>query len=130
MTKPAFPVFVFARRRDIEIETGLTLAGNLVVDIPKGRIGPHHEQGIQKIMDRLYAEVRSGRMGDDAVINGWPGGVKPANAVDTRDGARMAAWAKGCVTIAVRIDDRDDGMVRIDSDIARQLGLMQGALRR
>jgi hypothetical protein len=126
MTKePAFPAFIFARRRDIEIEAGLTLAGNLVVDIPKGPVGRDQEQMIRKIMDRLYAEVRSGRMGDDALICGWPGGAKPANAVDTRDDARMAGWAEGRVTIAVRIDSRDDGMVRIDSDIARQLGLMQ-----
>jgi hypothetical protein len=126
MTKePAFPLFVFIRRRAIEIETGLALAGILVVDIPKGQMGPRQEEMVREIMDRLYAAVRSGRMGDDAVINGWPGGVKPANAVDMRDDARMAAWADRSAKIAVRIDERDDGMVRIDSDIARKLGLIQ-----
>jgi hypothetical protein len=126
MTKEsAFPLFVFIRRRAIEIETGLALAGILVVDIPKGQMGPRQEQMVREIMDRLYAAVRSGRMGDDAVINGWPGGVKPANAVDMRDDARMAAWADRSAKIAVRIDERDDGTVRIDSDIARQLGLIQ-----
>ena len=126
MTKdePAFPLFVFVRRRAI-VETGLALAGILIVDIPKGQMGPRQGQMIQEITDRLYAAVRSGRMGDDAVVNGWPGGVKPANAVDVRDDARMGAWAERCVKIAVRINDRDDGMVGMDSDVARQIGLTQ-----
>jgi hypothetical protein len=34
--KPEMPAFVFKRRRDIEIEAGFLLAGNLAVDIPKG----------------------------------------------------------------------------------------------
>ena len=56
---------------------------------------------------------------------GWPGGAKPANAVDVHDDTLMVPWAEGRVVIAVRIDSRDNGMVRMDSDIARQLGLMQ-----
>jgi hypothetical protein len=97
MTKdePAFPLFVFVRRRAIEMETGLALAGILIVDIPKRRMGHREEQMIQKITDGLYAMVRSGRMGDDAVINGWAGGVKPANAVDVRDDARMGRGQSG-----------------------------------
>ena len=34
------PLFAFFRRRDIEQELGLTLAGNLIVDIPKSRKSP------------------------------------------------------------------------------------------
>jgi len=65
--KPSYPTFIFARRRDIEIEAGLALAGNLVVDIPKGRRMERREQQfVQEIIDRLYAGVRSGRMGNDA----------------------------------------------------------------
>jgi hypothetical protein len=114
MTKdePAFPLFVFVRRRAIEMETGLALAGILIVDIPKRRMGHREEQMIQKITDGLYAMVRSGRMGDDAVINGWPHGAKPANAVDVYDEARMAAWAERSVKIAIRIDPRDDAQPR------------------
>jgi hypothetical protein len=41
------------------------------------------------------------------------------------DDALMAAWAQRRVVIAVRIDPRADGMVRLDSDIARQLGLVR-----
>jgi hypothetical protein len=33
------PLFVFARRRDIEIDAGFILAGQLVVDIPNGKTG-------------------------------------------------------------------------------------------
>ena len=123
--EPAFPAFVFARRRDIEIETGLALAGNLVIDIPKGRMGRREEQTIREITDRLSAMVSSGRMGDNAIICGWPHGAMLANAVDVHDDARMVAWAEERVTIAVRINSRGDGIVRMDSDIARQLGLMQ-----
>jgi hypothetical protein len=33
----------------------------------------------------------------------------------------MASWAKDRLSIAVRIDPRNDGLLRIDSDMARQL---------
>jgi hypothetical protein len=121
MTKVDFPAFLFARRRDIEIEAGLILAGTLFLDIPKRRMERRQEQMILEITGQLYAMVRSGQMGDDAVICGWPHGAKPANAADVHDDALMGAWAKERIKIAVRIAPRYDGMLRIDSDIARQL---------
>jgi hypothetical protein len=33
--KPIMPLFVFERRRDIELEAGFVLAGQLIIDIPK-----------------------------------------------------------------------------------------------
>lgn len=34
-------------------------------------------------------------------------------------------WAKDRLTIAVRVDPRDDGKVRMDSDLVWQLGLVK-----
>jgi hypothetical protein len=120
---PVMPAFAFARRRDIEIETGLLLAGNLIVDIPKDSTPKRkHERMIVEFVQRLVAEVRAGRMPDDAVMYGWPGGRKPDNAADY---AAIDRWAETRMSIAVRIDPRNDGLVRIDSDTAMQLGLMK-----
>jgi hypothetical protein len=63
---------------------------------------------------------------DDAMVYGWPGGIRPPNADETVDNDKlMAAWANERVSIAVRIDPRNDGLVRLDSDIARQIGLVR-----
>jgi hypothetical protein len=124
--KPAFPVYVFVRRRDFEIEAGFALAGILIVDIPesqKFQMEHSQKQKIQKIIGQLCAMARAGEMGDDAFIYGWPDGAKPANAADVHDDALMWQWAKKCIKITITIDPRDD--VRIDSDLARELGLMQ-----
>jgi hypothetical protein len=128
MTKPVMPVFVFGRRRDIEIETGLILAGSLIVDIPKGTKKPkrRHQRMIGDILQQLIDSARSGRMPDDAMVYGWPGGIRPPNADEIVDNDKlMAAWAKERVSIAVRIDPRNDGLVRLDSDVMRQLGLVR-----
>jgi hypothetical protein len=119
------PLFVFARRRDIEIEAGLTLAGQLIVDIPKRKkLKQCYQQMIVEIAHRLTAEAQSGRMPDDAIVYGWAGGRgRPANAVDTDDDALMTRWAQESTVIGVRVDPRNDGLVRIDSDMRRQMGL-------
>lgn len=121
-----YPLFVFARRSDIERETGLILAGQLIVDIPKTRKKPkrREQRMIMEIMERLTAEARSGRMPEDAMVIGWPGGCRPANAVDADNDALLAAWAKDRITIVVRVDPRNDGQVRIDSDLLRQMKLL------
>jgi hypothetical protein len=116
------PAFAFARRRDIEIETGMILAGNLIVDIPKGtKPKRKHQHRIGAIISTLVAEVHAGRMPDNAVMYGWSGGRKPDNAADA---AAIDRWAETRTCIAVRVDPRDDGM-RIDSDMALQLGLVK-----
>jgi hypothetical protein len=121
-----FPLFVFFRRRDIELETGLILAGNLLIDLPK-ETKPNREDDdssmIAAIIQRLTDEAQSGRMPVDAVVNGWHGGHVPLDAVDTGDDAVMAAWAKTRLIIAVRVDPRNDGKMRIDSDMLRQMGV-------
>lgn len=119
----SLPAFAFARRRDIEIEMGLLLAGNLVVDIAKGtKPKRKHQRMIAEIIRRLSAEVRVGRMADNAVIYGWRGGRKPDNAADD---AAIDRWVETRAIIAVRVDPRDDGLMRIDSGMAVELGLVK-----
>jgi hypothetical protein len=123
---PTMPVFVFGRRSDIERETGLILAGQLIVDIPKTKTPKRRQQRmIAEIVERLTADARSGQMPADAMVYGWPGGSKPANAVDVDNDALMASWAKDRLVIAVRVDPRDDGHLRVDSDMLLQMGLVK-----
>jgi hypothetical protein len=123
-----YPMFVFSRQHDIELETGLLLAGWLLVDLPrKKKPKRRHQQMIVEIVRLLTDAASSGQMPTDALVYGWHGGHKPANAVDTDDDARMAAWAKDRISMSVRIDPRNDGLMRIDSDMLRQMGLASSA---
>jgi len=120
------PAFVFHRRRNIELEAGFVLAGQLVVDIRKGeKLKPRHEQLIGSIIQYLCQWAQSGEMPEDAIIYGWPNGKRPPDADQTiDDDALMAAWAKDRMIIAVRVDSRDpDEGLRLDSEIMRQMGL-------
>jgi len=122
------PVFVFARRRDIELESGFVLAGRLFLDVPKpsGEDLPDRVKRMTAdIIQQLTAMARSGRMPDYAVTYGWPGGCRPPNADDiTGNDALMAAWARDGLTIEVLVDPRNDGVVRVDSGTMRQIGLV------
>jgi hypothetical protein len=120
--KQTMPVFVFARRHDIEVEAGFILAGNLIVDLLKKTEPTEDEkQMVAAIIQQLTDAAQSGRMPDDAVVYGWRGGHRPPNAVDIDDDKLMAAWAKDRCLITLRVDPRSDGLVRLDSDIVRQL---------
>jgi len=51
MSDPPMPVFAFLRRRDVELETGLILAGQLIVDIPKhAKMKKRHQRLIAAIV--------------------------------------------------------------------------------
>jgi len=119
--------FVFARRRDIEVEAGLILAGDLIVDIPKTeKPKRRHRQMVGDIISMLTADAQSGRMPDHAMIWGWPGGTPPANSDEIRNNdVLMASWAKARTRIVVRVNPRNDGMMRVDSDMRRQMGLLR-----
>jgi hypothetical protein len=119
------PAFVFNRRRDIELETGLILAGDLFVDVPDGaEIESRYQQICESIVQPLIEMAKSKRMPDNAMITGWPLGNHPENADEITDNNElMSAWAKRSLVMSLRIDPRDDGFVRIDSDMARELGL-------
>jgi hypothetical protein len=123
IAEPVMPAFVFARRRDIEVEGGLLLAGNLVVDIAKGKkVKPKRQHMITALIEMLTAQVRAGQMPDDAVVYGWHGGRRPDNAADD---AAIERWAQTRLICAVRVDPSDDRKVRIDSDIMWQMGLIK-----
>jgi hypothetical protein len=124
--EPVTPLFVFIRRRNIEFEAGFILAGQMIVDIPKSeKPTEHQQQVIAKVIRRLTDDAQSGRMPEDAILYGWPASEasRPANAIDIDDDAVMANWAKDRVVIGVRVDPRNDGYLRIDSDQLRQMGL-------
>jgi len=127
MSEPIMPVFVFDRRRDIELEVGFILAGTLIVDIPsKTILSDDDQQLIAEIVQALTARARSGQMPDNATVYGWPNGERPPDADATiNDHALMDRWAKTRVKIVLRIDPRTDGMVRIDSDGLRQIGVIK-----
>jgi hypothetical protein len=126
--RPIMPVFLFARRSDIERESGLILAGQLVVDIPipkRKKPKRREQQMVVKIVQRLTADAQSGQMPDDALVCGWRGGCRPANAADIHDDALMLNWASDRLTVAVRVDPRTDGYLRIDNDALLQMGLVK-----
>jgi hypothetical protein len=120
-----YPAFVFQRRRHVELEAGFILAGQLIVDIPKGtkKLKGRHQRMIEEIIQRLTTDARSGLMPADALVFGWHGGSRPPNAVDTNNDEIMSAWAARSTAIGVRVDPRNDGFLRVDSDALRQMGI-------
>ena len=130
--QPVMPAFMFERRSHVEHEAGFILAGQLVVDLPKGtEPTERHKRMVQDIINQLTAEARSGFMPADAVVCGWHGGTKPPNAVDTNidtnDDKIIRAWIERSLTIGVRVDPRppsDEGP-RLDSDALAQMGLLK-----
>jgi hypothetical protein len=120
------PAFVFGRRRDIELEAGFILAGQLFVDIRKRKkLKPSHERKIGSIIQELLHLVQSWEMPETAIIYGWPDGKRPPDAdqiIDDND--LMAAWAKDRIGIVLRVSPRDSSEgLRLDSDLMRQAGL-------
>jgi hypothetical protein len=124
-----FPRFMFVRRRDIELKAGLLLAGNLILDEAKPRDGEAPpdlmKQEVPAIVQRLTEMAQSALLPDDAMVIGWRGGREPVNAVDIDDDALLAAWAKGRLSIVLRIDPREDADdLRIDGDVFQQFGFI------
>jgi len=118
------PAFVFVRRRDVELEGGYILAGQLIVDIPKTKkLKKRDEQEIHRIIERLTADVPRMPPDEAAVVFGWRGGVRPPSAVDTTNDKIMGAWAQRSLTIGLRVDPRKDGNPSVDSDMLWQMGL-------
>jgi hypothetical protein len=115
------PAFVFARRRDIELDADFILAGMLIVNLPREVKKLDQQQMVAAIIRQLMDAAQSGRMAADALVCGWHGGRRPPNAVDISNDEVMAAWARDCLTIGVRVDPRNDGRPYIDSDIMRQV---------
>jgi hypothetical protein len=100
MTKPVMPAFVFARYPDIEQEGGFLLAGVLVVDLTEA--DKCNMRLVEDIVEELTERAQSGVLGGELTV-GWHGGRKPENAVDQWDDPTLAAWARGCLKITVRV---------------------------
>jgi hypothetical protein len=118
------PAFVFWRRRNIELEEGFILAGRLFMDIPRrAKLKGADRRMIATIVRKLTEKAQSDQMPDDAIVYGWGDGLRPPNAdAITSNNEVMAAWARNRLVIEVRVDPRSDGLMRVDSDLARQLG--------
>jgi len=127
VSEPISPAFMFGRRRDIELESGLLLAGTLVVDLPKdAKVKRRHERMISEIVQQLVEGARSGQMQENAVVFGWRDGRRPDNADAFVNGYEtQTKWAESRLSIAVRVDPRDDGMMRVDSALLRQMGIIK-----
>jgi hypothetical protein len=118
------PLFVFERRRDIEQEANFLLAGTIVVDIPKKKAKkPRNQRLVSAILQDLTNMARAGTL-PNGTFAGWPD-KKPANSkaiID--DDALMKAWSKDRFCAAVRVEHGGDtGILRLDSDALRQMGL-------
>ena len=83
------------------------------------------KQEVPAIVQRLTEMAQSALLPDDAMVIGWRGGREPVNAVDIDDDALLAAWAKGRLSIVLRIDPREDADdLRIDGDVFQQFGFI------
>ena len=121
-TNKVFPGFAFQRRRHVELEANLLLAGQLIVDIPRAlKEKRGHRRMVEDIVQTLVEHRRSGIMPDDAMVYGWRDGKRPANAVDVKNDEIMKAWVDRSLIIALRVDDDRRDYVVADSDLMRQL---------
>ena len=121
-TNKVFPGFALQRRRHVELEANLLLAGQLIVDIPRAlKETRGHRRMVKDIIRTLLEYRRSGTMPDDSMVFGWRDGKRPANAVDVKNDEIMKAWVDRSLIIALRVDyDRRDYVVA-DIDLMRQL---------
>jgi hypothetical protein len=121
------PVFAFYRRRDIELETGLILAGKLVVDIPKtAKLKGRQRRLVSHIIRLLTDAARAKQMPDDAITYGWPNGCRPPDADATVDNDElMTRWAKTHLVIELRVDPRNDDKMRLGLTDLLQLGIVK-----
>ena len=100
------PAFVFERRSDIELETGLILAGDLVIDMPKHvQLEERHQRLImENIVGLLIKMTKSGEIPDNGIAFGWHDGRRPANADEITDNRELISkWAEPMLKIALRI---------------------------
>jgi hypothetical protein len=117
------PAFVFIRERQVEIETGLTLAGQLITSWPKNiKLKKKHQRQISALMQELKLAALAGRIPDDAIAHLWDRS-RPLGAINPTI-EELQAWAKDHIVIAVRIDPRNDGIMRLGETDMRRLGVI------
>ena len=119
------PLWVFQRRRDIEMEVGLVLAGQLVFDAPDDKkLSRKARREAGKAIRTLTVMARLGRLPDYAVAVGWRTKC-PANANEFTDNeTAISTWTQDRYSIAVRVAPHGSGKIRPDTDWLRQIGIM------
>lgn len=122
MKRLVMPAFVFERHRATEIETGLGLAGQLVIgDIPRqARLELRYQYRIFAIIGGLERKARRGILPYNELIIGWRRGRRPANTVGYDDAA-IDAWLSRSLIITVHVD-RFYGSLRYGSVTLEQMG--------
>src|SRR5262249_46083196 len=124
-----YPAFVFDRQPEIEHESNLLLAGDLIIDVPSDIEDWSSEQRemVTAIHLRLVSAARSGGMPEDSIVYGWPDGEKPANAVDVDNHALIDAWMSERTFILLRATEHaaDEFLRQPDSVTLQHLGMLQ-----
>jgi len=103
---PVYPDFIFGRRRAIEIEEGLALAGALITRYPRDQALTEPELAtIKDLVHYLVDELRAGRLEDEGPYSLWDGGVNPEDAVEIPDIPEdlMKQWGTTCHIIPIRV---------------------------
>jgi hypothetical protein len=133
-TTGVYPAWVFDRHPEIEHESNLLLAGDLIIDLPADPEGwsPAQRETLKAIHLRLLLAARAGEMPEDSIVYGWPGGEKPANAVDVDNHALMDAWMSERTFIVLRFTEHaaDEFLRQPDSVTLQHLGMLQRMNRR
>ena len=114
-TRPAdrLPDFIFWRDKATEETCGFLLAGKLVTDIPKHNEPSERDQ--QLIGEIIQALTREAQRDPDLQQAGIWRGVKPPDGVGPAvPESAIIARAKRCIVVGVRVDPRNDGLIRPD----------------
>lgn len=113
------PDFIFLRRRDIEIEANLAMAGMLVTDIPKDRqLLTRDTQLIQQVTTNIRQLVE--REPELGVAGIWRTGTKPADGLAPPFAEHLLEErSRDCMSIMITSGKHSN--VRLPSDLARQI---------
>jgi hypothetical protein len=108
------PNVIFFREKAVEKAGGFLLAGRLVTDLPKHE--PPSESDLRDVIELLIDGARRDPDMQEASL--WLGGGKPADALASPfPEAAMLARVKRCAVVVLRIDLRNDGLMRLDDSL-------------
>jgi len=118
------PDYVFGRRRDIELQSGLMLVGFVVTKFPKSRTPSDEDRKrVSVVVERMVMELRAGRMTEDATISMWEGGVRPANGIEVPIPYEvMERWMASQAIFAIRVASSGAGDITLVHDDAQMRG--------
>jgi hypothetical protein len=118
------PDYVFGRRRDIELQSGMTLVGFVVTRFPKSKVlSEEDRKRVGVVVERMVMELRAGRMTEDATISMWEGGVRPADGIEVPIPYEvMERWMAGQSIFAIRVASNGTGDITLVHDDAQMRG--------